>query len=367
MLVRGGSGDVLLATGHGEVTFEDHRGGGRIGTGHGRVHVERVEGDLEIETGHGHAELTETSGRVRLTTGHGHLQAVNCAGTLDVRSGHGKAEIVGARALGLRVDLGNGNIEVEGGSLAGGRLKTGRGDVTCRAALGPGSYEMNTGMGDIDTGLAPTARARIEAHTSFGRIESAFPLVQVGRSGPPGVGGGRMVGSIGEGDPEIELTLRTGKGSLRLHRAEGPQWERPWRRPGAADDWSSRTAAGARFDVAAERIFSTAAERVERVAERIEKEVAPKVEEQVARAAERFEKEVAPRIEEAVGRFVGGSVRSPQNPMPPVPPTPPEAPPVPPQPAAPSEADATMKILEAVARGEITPQEAEALLGRGRR
>jgi hypothetical protein len=92
------------------------------------------------------------------------------------------------------------------------------GTIACAAALEPGTYEMVTDMGAIDLELPATIKARVDAQTSFGQIHSDFPLVRVGRSGPLGFGGVRMVGSIGEGEPEVDIALRSSKGKISLHR-----------------------------------------------------------------------------------------------------------------------------------------------------
>jgi DUF4097 and DUF4098 domain-containing protein YvlB len=411
--LQGCRADVDITTGHGNLSIERHRGRVSGHSGHGRLRVEGLEGDADLRTGHGHVDVVEAQGRLQIATGHGRFEVVATGGELELHSGHGNVDVTGPRALALRVENGNGNVRVEGGSLRGARIKSGRGDLSCTAALEPGRYELNTGLGSIEAALPSAARARIEAHTGFGRVHSDVPLVQVGRSGPMPMGGARMVGSIGEGEPEIELSLRTGKGNLRIHSgaaagtvdAEDRRWERPLRGSGRA---SGERDAGARFSASADRIAAVVEQSAERVAEIVERRVAPEVERRAEQIAERIEREVGPAVEQhvagVVDRWVGGGARSPQTPLPPpVPPVPPGGPPPGPHgpfppggptppgfqgpfpPDAPppggpdggpptedepgSSADqpdaAVLKILEAVARGEITPQDAERLLGQG--
>jgi hypothetical protein len=114
-----------------------------------------------------------------------------------------------------------GSLRVEGGAVRGLRLRSGMGTIACAAALEPGTYEMVTDMGAIDLELPATIKARVDAQTSFGQIHSDFPLVRVGRSGPLGFGGVRMVGSIGEGEPEVDITLRSSKGQISVRRRPG--------------------------------------------------------------------------------------------------------------------------------------------------
>src|SRR5207248_5453692 len=116
-------------------------------------------------------------------------------------------------------------------------LRSGMGTIECAAALEPGTYEMVTDMGAIDLELPATIRARVDAQTRFGQIHSDFPLVRVGRSGPLGFGGVRMVGSIGEGEPEVDIALRSSKGQISLRRRPdygGPSAGTPAERPAPA-------------------------------------------------------------------------------------------------------------------------------------
>jgi hypothetical protein len=80
----------------------------------------------------------------------------------------------------------------------------------------------------------------VDAQTSFGQIHSDFPLVRVGRSGPLGFGGVRMVGSIGEGEPEVDIALRSSKGQISLRRA--PDYSTP--SPGTTGERPASTPPG---------------------------------------------------------------------------------------------------------------------------
>ena len=95
------------------------------------------------------------------------------------------------------------------------------GDVYCTADLLPGEYELESAVGAVTLSLTPASRARVDAQTSFGKVHSDIPLVRVGRSGPMGFGGERMVGSIGEGEPLVQVNLRTTHGQIRVRQAHG--------------------------------------------------------------------------------------------------------------------------------------------------
>jgi hypothetical protein len=91
--------------------------------------------------------------------------------------------------------------------------------VSCSAVLGPGRHEVTTGEGPAHVTLPADARARIDAQTGWGRVHSDFPLVRVRQSGRSSLDGLRMVGTVGEDDPETHLQLRTDRGDVRISRA----------------------------------------------------------------------------------------------------------------------------------------------------
>ena len=217
--LRDGSGQADISTGHGELTIERFTGPLEAHTGHGQVTIQGLQGDAELRTGHGRMELRQNEGRLRVNSGHGEIQVLESGGQLDLKSGHGGVEVTRPRGLLLQSQTGMGGVRIDGGSLRGLAVKTGKGDVTCTARLEPGGYDVNTGMGNIAVEPPEGLALRVDLQTGFGGIQSDLPLVQVGRSGPMGFGGMRMVGSAGEGEPQVELNLRTGKGNIALYRA----------------------------------------------------------------------------------------------------------------------------------------------------
>jgi DUF4097 and DUF4098 domain-containing protein YvlB len=373
--VHAGNGVAEVSTGHGDLTIAGFEGRLEADSGHGRLHVERVQGVAELRTGHGPVQVIDSDGKLHVATGHGPFELIGVSGEVELRTGHGQVEVSAPRSLKLQLEAGMGGLRIAGGSVRGLDVRLAKGSLQCDTTLEPGRYDVQTGVGEVEVGLPENARARIEAQTSFGRVESDVPLVQVGRSGPMSFGGARMVGSVGEGEPEIELALRTGNGNVRIFAGEaGPAaagWSRPpWRRPSRSAEgdsgahsfrwersrggppWARRMVEGIERDFARRRrewSGPAIADGIERrVEEVVERTVVPAVEQAAA----------------AVERFVGGATRSLQNPMPP---TSSSTAASASSSAPPSAGDATVRILEAVARGEITPQEADRLLNGDRR
>lgn len=217
--LRAAGGEAELNTGNGEVSVGEFNGSLRASTGNGRVRLDKLGGNLSLNTGNGPVELLDVDGRVRASTGNGDLRLIGVAGEVELNTGHGQVEIGAPRSLAVRANTAMGAVRVDGGSLRGLRVNSMVGEVDCSAELQPGRYELTSGMGTISLQLPPDVPARVDAQTGFGQVHSDFPLVRVGRSGPMGFGGVRMVGSIGEGEPRVEVSLRSGKGAIYLRRA----------------------------------------------------------------------------------------------------------------------------------------------------
>lgn len=211
-------GEAILRSGNGELSVEDHEGHLTACTGNGRVSVHRLKGGLDLNTGNGRIEAVEVEGEVRASTGNGQVHLVRVAGEAELNTAHGQVEISEPVALLARATSAAGSVHVSGGSLRGLRVNSTMGGVKCSSLLEAGSYDLSSHMGSIELDLSTRATARIDAQTGFGQVESDFPLVRVGRSGPMGFGGVRMVGSVGDGEPQVEISLRSGKGTIRVRR-----------------------------------------------------------------------------------------------------------------------------------------------------
>jgi hypothetical protein len=216
-------GRVVLHSGDGDVRLRRARGQARVFTGGGDVHLEDLEGGVVAHTGHGDLRLSGWRGGpstgAELHTGAGDVEVRGTGGELDIQSGAGRVDVRVEGGFGLEVVTGAGGVAVDGGTVRSLRVKTGAGDVNCSALLGPGHHEVSTGTGLVCVTVPAEARARIDAQTGWGRVHSDFPLVRVRPSGRASPGGLRMVGGAGDDDPDTHLQLRTDQGTVRIKRA----------------------------------------------------------------------------------------------------------------------------------------------------
>ncbi len=354
LTLRESAGDLQAHNGNGAVEIEGFEGVVNASSGNGRVRLSGSRGEATLHSGNGNVEVADAEGQIRATTGNGSISLTEVGGVAEANSGHGSVSIDAPRGLAARVTTAMGSIHISRGALGPSRLNSSMGSIDCRAALLPGAYTLESSMGTVALTLPPEARARIDAQTSFGRVRSDFPLVQVGRSGPMSFGGMRMVGSIGEGAPDVEVTLRSDKGGVNLRR-------------GAVDDTAPFFEGEAGMDFSSQETEMGEAGWAAAAAMDM-RDIA----DIAASAATSAVSAVKAAFAEATPSRPAYPSRPP-TPTPPTPPTPPATPPPPrgsamptstPAPDGETDSTARLAVLEALARGEISVDEAEALLSR---
>jgi hypothetical protein len=152
----------------------------------GDLHGTGRLGECRFKTGAGHLRLADT-GPLRLDTGAGHVSAAEIAGNAEIHTGSGKV-VLGQIEGTAEVKNSNGDIEID--TVTGeARLRTSNGDISVeRAAAGVeaktangslrlgevarGAVVLETGMGDLEVGIADGTAAWLEVKTGFGRVRN---------------------------------------------------------------------------------------------------------------------------------------------------------------------------------------------------
>jgi DUF4097 and DUF4098 domain-containing protein YvlB len=165
-----------------------------VETGDGSVESEGVQGRLEIRTGDGHISVQGAQGEIRLRTGDGHIEARGVDGALDATTGDGHISVEGRFDV-LNIKTGDGSVEARIG--AGSKMKEG--------------WSISTGDGRVDAEFPEGFQANLDAKTRDGRISTDLPLTVEGE-----ISKSSVQGKLNGGGPQ--LTIRTGDGSVRLHR-----------------------------------------------------------------------------------------------------------------------------------------------------
>ncbi len=365
LTLRESAGDAEATSGNGAVEIEGFEGVLNASSGNGRVRLSGSRGEATLHSGNGNVDVTDAEGQTRATTGNGSISLTEVGGAAEANSGHGSVSINAPRGLAARVTTAMGSIHVSRGALAPSRLTSSMGSIDCRAVLLPGAYTLESSISTVTLTLPAEARTRIDAQTSFGRVRSDFPLVQVGRSGPMSFGGMRMVGSIGEGAPEVEVTLRSDKGGVTLRRGAVDDIASFSEEPGigfSAEETEMGEPGWAAAAVMNMRDMADIADMADMAASAATSAVSA-VKTAFARSAPSRpaypSRPTAPTAPTAPTPLA--------TPTPPAMPTPPRGSAMPtstPAPDGETDSTARLAVLEALARGEISVDEAETLLSR---
>lgn len=163
-------GDVTADSTRGGITVRNVRGSVIANTTFGRIFAEKVSGDVTADTANGGVELRDIGGRAVADTTNGEI-------VLERIGGDAKA------------DTTNGAIFV---TEAGGAVKadTTNGDVLVRTGAVNGDYRLGSTNGNIQLYLPKDASIEVRGQTSWGTIETDFPLQKDGREVKGTAGGG---------------------------------------------------------------------------------------------------------------------------------------------------------------------------------
>ena len=190
-----------------------------VRTGLGAIHGHGIAAQVRLATGKGDIRFEDSSLEGEVHTGSGNISLERVGGRVSVRAGNGDVRVHVARPARLAIWTARGNVRLEGEGVEEMRIHTGLGDVYSACVLGPGVCQVNTGAGVVTLELGEGQSAQVEASTGMGQVVSDWPLVRVGRPGRAAIGSMRMVGSIGGEEGRVTLLLKTGVGNIYLKRA----------------------------------------------------------------------------------------------------------------------------------------------------
>jgi hypothetical protein len=220
-------GDLSLEGLRGEIVLHSHMGDVKVDDSGGTLEVRSGKGDIEIKgfagpvlahTGAGDLELEYCTGGGSANTGAGDVEGRGLSGTWELRTGSGDVKLEAEEGASFQVSTGSGDVDIRGGEVDKLEIRTGSGDLVCATVLRGSRHRFTTGAGDIRLALANPPGARVQALTRMGSVSSEFPLVMVGKQGPHSGSGARYVGNIG--DSMIDVELKTGYGDIEIVRLE---------------------------------------------------------------------------------------------------------------------------------------------------
>lgn len=206
---------IHLEAGCGDIEARALSGRIELSTGAGDIDISETSGEwIKLHTGSGDVAIEGVTGNTLCKVGQGDVATRNLAGQAEITTGSGDVALSAQDNLKALVSTGAGDINVHKGSLRELKAHTGAGDVTLQADLLEGQFDLTSSSGDLSVIVRPDANVRFEATTGRGDLVSDVPGVKVGRPGPASPAAGRLVGVLGDG--RAQLSLRTGKGDVRI-------------------------------------------------------------------------------------------------------------------------------------------------------
>jgi DUF4097 and DUF4098 domain-containing protein YvlB len=182
----------------------------RLATGHGDLTLRVARGDIELHTMAGRIAVSDARGQIHAHTGHGDVLLQATAGSAILETNAGRIEVKVPRELHLQARSGNGDLHIGDGSIQTLQVETKRGTVHCSANLGPATHIIANGHGDINL---RSAGGESRLTTSAGKIE-----VQDA--------GGMLTAQSGNGDVLVrsatgQVTLQTNNGRIEVAAPRG--------------------------------------------------------------------------------------------------------------------------------------------------
>ncbi|WP_125777109.1 DUF4097 family beta strand repeat-containing protein [Antribacter gilvus] len=183
----------------GDVHVVGRLGECRLKTSAGNLQVERT-GALHLDTSAGHITVGGVIGDVEISTGSGKVRVGEVEGAASVRNANG-ATTIDVVTGDLRVRSANGDISVErvGSDVD---VKTSNGAVRVGEVV-RGVAVLESGLGDLEVGIAEGAAAWLDVKTGFGHVDNQLEET----AGPDGAG------------RTVEVRGRTSYGDIAVRRA----------------------------------------------------------------------------------------------------------------------------------------------------
>jgi DUF4097 and DUF4098 domain-containing protein YvlB len=172
----------------------------RVKTSAGDIQLGET-GPLDVHTGAGGVVVEHVSGNADVSTGSGKIRLGGIDGSAVVKNSNGD-NWIGAVAGSLRVKTANGDISVDD-ARADLTAATANGDIRIGQVV-QGAASLETACGRIEIGIRPGTAARLDAHTSFGKVHNRM----------------NSVGSPESTDEKIDVRARTSFGDIVIHRAD---------------------------------------------------------------------------------------------------------------------------------------------------
>lgn len=178
-------------------------GESRIKTSAGDVDVEAAA-SLDLHSGVGAIVVDHVTGDADISTGSGKIRVREIDGNAVIKNSNGDCWIGQVKAD-LRVKTANGDIDVDH-AHADVIAATAMGDVRIGEVV-RGSASLKTAFGQVEVGIRTGSAARLDVHTSFGRLHNQLDAAD----------------SPGSSDETVAVNANTSYGDIVIRRADAVQ------------------------------------------------------------------------------------------------------------------------------------------------
>ncbi|PTR30536.1 putative adhesin [Rhodococcus sp. OK519] len=161
----GDTGTLTASTGAGTITAEIIGGDADLSTGSGKIEVRHIDGGAVVKNSNGHNRIGSVTGSLRTKTANGDVVVGSAGGDIDAATANGEVRV---------------------------------------AELTRGIASLRSGHGELELGIRPGTAARLDVHTSFGKVHNLLTEVNAPAS---------------TGD-RLEVRAHTGFGDITISRAE---------------------------------------------------------------------------------------------------------------------------------------------------
>jgi hypothetical protein len=170
----------------------------RLTSSAGDIQVDEA-GPLEVRTAAGEIVIDHVVGDLELSTATGRVRVRDVDGAAVIKNSNGDSWVGSVRGD-LRINAANGDIVVDR-AQASVTAATANGDVRV-GDLTRGTVSLKTALGQVEVGIHVGSAARLDAHTSFGRVVNEMSAAD--QPAPT--------------DETVEVRARTGYGDIVIRR-----------------------------------------------------------------------------------------------------------------------------------------------------
>jgi hypothetical protein len=198
-------GDLTVRNSNGAVDAHNVTGSAWLTNSFGAISASEIGKSLDATGSNGAVRANRVGGTVTVRTSLGATEIQN-AGGVDVTSGNGAVKAMGVRgAAKVHTSFGGITIENVSGPVDASN-SNGSITVTSSAAAGCQPITLKTTFGPIKLSLPGNANYNVSATTSFGGINTEFPVTVAGQTNSESI-----QGKIGNGGCELKITDSNGR------------------------------------------------------------------------------------------------------------------------------------------------------------